>query len=320
MPSETRNLRVTATALNIRDRPSTSGAILGQVELDQILDWHSTSTNAQWHEVSRGSLRGFGYYQFLVPTDAPSPIDDIVRVAATSAIATYSWLSRGRAPAGYVKGMALCFGRMFYKLQDRDPGAIEMAKAATSVPPGGSTSDVLTYYAMQFRDLRMSNEAAGITTLRHLFALMLGLGMRESSGRYCEGRDRSAPNVTADTAEAGLFQTSWNIRSSSALLPALFRDYKARPTAGFRDIFAEGVTVRAGDLENFGTGEGRDFQELSKSCPAFAVEVAAIGLRNRRSHWGPINRRDAELRADADRMFLDVQHIVETRNLRAYLL
>lgn len=316
MPPETRNLRVTATALNVRDRPSTSGVILGQVEQDQILDWYGTSTNGQWHEVSRGSLRGFAYYQFLTPTDAPSPIDEILRVAGSSAIATYSWLSRGRAPAGYIKGMALCFGRMFYKLQDRDPGAIEMAKASTGV----TTTDVLAYYATQFRDLRMSNESAGITTLRHLFALMLGLGMRESSGRYCEGRDRSASNVTADTAEAGLFQTSWNIRSASTLLPPLLPFYKARATTGFRDIFAEGVTVRTGDLDNFGTGDGRDFQELSKSCPAFGIEVAAIGLRNRRSHWGPINRRDAELRADADRMFLEIQHVVESRNLRAYLL
>jgi len=39
----------------------------------------------------------------------------------------------------------------------------------------------------------------------------MGLGMRESSGRYCEGRDRNANNVTSDTAEAGLFQMSWDI-------------------------------------------------------------------------------------------------------------
>lgn len=315
MPPETRNLIVTATALNIRERASTSAAILGQVEKDQVLDWLGTSTNGQWHHVQRGSLTGWGYYQYLVPTDTPSPVDEIVRVAATSAIATYSWLDRGRAPLGYLKGMALCFGRLYYKLQDRHPVAVELSKANT----GLTATDVLAHYAVQFRELRLSNDAAGIDTLRHLFALMLGLGMRESSGRYCEGRDRSATNVTADTAEAGLFQTSWNIRSSSALIPTVFADYKARPQ-GFREVFAEGVTVRSGDLENFGTGDGRDFQELSKSCPAFGIEVAAIGLRNRRAHWGPINRRAAELRADADRMLLQVQHVVERRDLRAWLL
>jgi hypothetical protein len=51
----------------------------------------------------------------------------------------------------------------------------------------------------------MANDRDGPETLRPLFALMLGHGMRESSGRYCEGRDRSAENVASDTAEAGLF-------------------------------------------------------------------------------------------------------------------
>ena len=41
----------------------------------------------------------------------------------------------------------------------------------------------------------------------------LGLGMRESSGQYCCGRDTSEDNTTADTAEAGLFQMSWNAMS-----------------------------------------------------------------------------------------------------------
>jgi len=37
--------------------------------------------------------------------------------------------------------------------------------------------------------------------------------MRESSGQYCCGRDTSEDNTTADTAEAGLFQMSWNAMS-----------------------------------------------------------------------------------------------------------
>ena len=36
----------------------------------------------------------------------------------------------------------------------------------------------------------MRNDVSGIDTLRHLFVLMIGLGMRELSGRYCEGRDQ----------------------------------------------------------------------------------------------------------------------------------
>jgi hypothetical protein len=315
MPPTPRALRVTAIALNVRDKSSTNGAVVGQLRENEVVEWLATSSNAQWHQIKRGALSGWAYYRYLEPIDLAGPYNDILRVAAGSAIATYSWTGRGRAPQGYIKGMALSFGRLFYKLQDRDPVALEIAKASTGVP----TTDTLAHYAVQFRTLGMSNDATSVDTLRHVFALMLGLGMRESSGRYCEGRDRSASNVTADTAEAGLFQTSWNIRSASPLLPPLFTQYKARP-AGFREVFAEGVSVRAGDLDNFGSGDGRDYQELAKSCPAFAVESTAIGLRNRRQHWGPINQRTAELRSDADRMFLEVQNVVARTDLRTVLL
>src|SRR5262249_50877642 len=151
-------------------------------------------------------------------------------------------------------------------------------------------------------------------TLRHLFVLLIGLGMRESSGRYCEGRDRSASNTTAETAEAGLFQTSFNARSASPLMQPLFVKYSTNPT-GFVEIFKEGVHCRPSDLENFGSGDGEEFQRLSKACPAFAAEFAALGLRNIRKHWGPINTKAAEIRSEGDAMLKRVQDLVDTLNL-----
>jgi hypothetical protein len=156
----------------------------------------------------------------------------------------------------------------------------------------------------------MKNDVAGIDTLRHLFVLLIGLGMRESSGKYCEGRDRSASNTTAETAEAGLFQTSFNARSASPLLPVIFAQYKANPQ-GFLDVFKEGVRCSAAGLENFGSGEGVEFQRLSKECPAFAAEFAAVGLRHVRKHWGPIAMRAAEVRAECDEMLRQVQDAVD---------
>ena len=160
----------------------------------------------------------------------------------------------------------------------------------------------------------MSNEAAGVNTLRHLFVLLIGLGMRESSGRYCEGRDRSANNTGANTAEAGMFQVSFDARSASPLLPQLFQQYSANPS-GFVDVFKEGVKCTASDLQNFGTGPGRDFQRLCKECPAFAAEFAAVGLRNIRQHWGPIIKKAAEVRPEANLMLTQVGHAVDTSNL-----
>lgn len=234
-------------------------------------------------------------------------LDGIVQLAAGSEIARYDWQQRGRAPMGYIKGMAVMYVRMACKLKAGDPVAVESAKTQ-----GTANTDALTFFA----DIFEAAEIPGATPedrLRQLFVLMMGLGMRESSGRWCEGRDRAANNVTGEKAEAGLFQTSWNARSGNDLMPTLFRDYAGR--TDFLSIFKEGVTARDRDLENFGSGDGLEFQRLSKNCPAFAVEFAAVGLRNIRKHWGPINNRAAEVKRKADAMYRQVAQMAEAQGL-----
>ena len=240
--------------------------------------------------------------------DRPSlPISEIVQIAANSALARVSWDGgRGRAPLGYIKGMAVMFAVALRKLAQGDPAAVEMSRAASS----DSHRDALAHYASRFAALGMRNDVSGIDTLRHLFVLMIGLGMRESSGRYCEGRDRSASNTSADSAEAGLFQMSWDAHGASRQIPRLLDEYQANGGGGYREIFCEGVTPHRGDLDNCGSGTGLRFQQLCKDCPGFAVETAAVGLRNLRTHWGPINRREAELRQEADDMLQQVQRLV----------
>lgn len=226
----------------------------------------------------------------------------IVDIAARSSIAQFTWKDRGRAPPGYIKGMALAFARVHVKMMKGDPAVAEMAKPDT----GDALHDALAWYRDVFADLGMHNDQAGTNTLRHVFVLLFGLGMRESSGKHCEGRDRSADNVTADTAEAGLFQASFNIVPSHPVLETLFSEYSANPS-GFLDVFREGVHCSASSLENFGSGQGMAFQKLSKDCPAFAAEIAAAGLRSVRTHWGPINRREAQVRPECDAMLQEVQ-------------
>ena len=240
--------------------------------------------------------------------DRPSlPISEIVQIAANSALARVSWDGgRGPAPLGYIKGMAVMFAVAQRKLAQGDPAAVEMSRAASS----DSHRDALAHYASRFAALGMRNDVSGIDTLRHLFVLMIGLGMRESSGRYCEGRDRSASNTSADSAEAGLFQMSWDAHGASRQIPRLLDEYQANGVGGYREIFCEGVTPHRGDLDNCGSGTGLRFQQLCKDCPGFAVETAAVGLRNLRTHWGPINRREAELRQEADDMLQQVQRLV----------
>jgi hypothetical protein len=241
------------------------------------------------------------------PVPAPGPLDPIMQIAANSPIAKYSWLpNRGVAPSGYIKGMALVYARVYCKFKAGDAAAVEMAKPDSNNP----TSDVLSWYAPQFARAGMNNTTAGADTLRHLFVLLVGLGMQESSGRYCCGRDSTADNTGADTAEAGLFQTSYDAHTASALLPPLFQAYSAKPS-GFLNVFEEGVRVMPGDLTNYGAGPGHDFQALEKDCPAFAAEFTAVALRHIRRHWGTINSHAVEVKPDCDKMLLAVQNTVD---------
>jgi hypothetical protein len=237
---------------------------------------------------------------------APGPLDPIIQIATASPIMQFNWPGRGKAPPGYIKGMALVYGRVYCKLKAGNAAATAMAKQNS----GNAATDALAWYAPEFAAAGMDNSADGPNTLRHLFVLMIGLGMRESSGRYCVGRDTTATNTTADTAEAGVFQASFNAGAASPLMPALFNQYSANPS-GFLDVFKQGATCSAADAQNFGTGPGEQYQALCKSCPAFAAEFAAVGLRFIRKHWGPINRKDAKLRPECDAMLQAVQDAVD---------
>ncbi len=179
----------------------------------------------------------------------------------------------------------------------RATGPSWKAKAACTRSAANQPPTTATLLAM--------TSTAPADTLRHLFVLMIGLAMRESSGKCWEGRDTTATNTSADTAEAGLFQTSWNIKTASPNIPPLLSDYWTNPN-GFLPAFGEKIEPTASNLQNAGSGQGTAYQWLAKYCPAFAAMVTALGLRTRRSHWGPIGRREVEIVDDADKFLKQV--------------
>lgn len=132
-------------------------------------------------------------------------------------------------------------------------------------------------------------------TMLDTYTLLIGLGMRESSGKYCEGRDLSAGNVKSDEAEAGMFQASWNSSGADAELKMLFDQYSKDQSKCKLTLFAQGVTCKSHDAVNYGTGTGLAYQKLAKSCPAFAVDYAAVLVRVLKAHFGPINRKEAQI-------------------------
>jgi hypothetical protein len=228
-------------------------------------------------------------------------------IAARSDIADYSWEGQGKAPDGYTQGMALAYAQVYRKLKTGDSVAEEMAKANTH----NSDKDALSWYAGKFDDLGMDNSKDGADTLRHLWSLMLGHAMKESSGEHCCGRDQSASNTDSNTCEAGLFQTSYNAHSCSSQFDKVMNEYSENRWSGYLTTFEDGVSCSNADWECYGSGSGYEFQEMCKNLPAFSAETAAITLRNLRQHYGPINRYEVELKKDADVMFKAVQDYVD---------
>ena len=243
----------------------------------------------------------------VLPPLTGEELDEIFAIVDGSKVPGFDWKDRGEAPLGYCEGMAVTWANVVRKHHRGYSSALEMAKADTRNPD----KDALTWYAPAFGALRMDNSKDGLETLRHLWTLLYGLGMRESSGKYCEGRDMSADNVSAETAEAGLFQMSWNAKGCSEEMGKLMDYYAQDGADGEMDVFEEGVKCSKEDWEVYGSGEGATYQRMAKMMPAFACETAAIGLRNLRQHWGPINRKEVQIRKEVDDMLKEIQQLFE---------
>lgn len=245
----------------------------------------------------------------LPPKFPDDVIAQISQIASSSLIADYSWKDRGRSPPGYIKGMAVAYAQAVVRFDNGDEPMLEMSKADTY----NDDVDALSWYRSNFNAIGLSNAKAGLDTLRHLYVLLLGLGMRESSGKHCEGRDQSADNTSSDTAEAGLFQTSWNAHNCDDAFNTLADQYDKSSPQGYMSVFAEGVSCSSSSWSSYGSGAGYDFQETCKWSPVYAVETCGVTLRNLRQHYGPINRKEAEIRLDADTMFRAVEDYIHTK-------
>jgi hypothetical protein len=234
-------------------------------------------------------------------------IDHIKTLASESKCISTSWSGRGRAPAGYIKGVALSYARSLCRLKDKSTLSTVMSAPKST----NASKDALTYYQNIFNSLPISLNTAGVEPLRALYTLGMGLGMRESSGSYCEGWDRSAgSNRPSSAAEAGAFQTSYDSMVLSPELSKLYSEYKAAPEKCFLDVFKQGTSCKA--LNILGTGPGADYQAFNIACPAFATEYAMTMLRLSRSHYGPINRREAQVVPACHDLLKSVQDFIDS--------
>ena len=260
-------------------------------------------------------------------------VDRIFELVNASDLVTYPWAGRGVAPIGYLKGMALTYARVYCKYT-LNPGEPEnwrdrfTVKMAKGVAPGANNAtDAVARYRNTFLGFGADvngDDGGGVPVLRALFTVLFGLGMRESSGKHCVGWDRDKVNgwgnmanavvPTETNAEAGLLQLSYDIGVGVAGdFKDLYDKYRERPDSGFLDAFSEGVACGAVEGADFvgPGGPGLDFQQFSKSCPAFTVELAALALRTRANHWGPINTNTVELKSECWSLLLGIEAAID---------
>lgn len=244
-----------------------------------------------------------------------SAIDQIASIAANSDCGRKDdWKDRGKPPVAYPKGLAIVFAKAL--CQPDRPDVRVVSAAVNTADPKAERNDALVWYDPEYAALGMKNDAAGSDTLRHAYTLLTGLGMRESSGEHCVGRDMSADFTTGDTAEAGLFQTSWGSRIANPEMEKLYLAYSQSSDKCLLDVFSKGVSCGRADARNWGRGEGVAWQKLTKSCPAFATEYAAVLLRTsagKKGEFGPIRTKKTELLEICDSMFRQVQDLVESK-------
>lgn len=212
-----------------------------------------------------------------------SAIEKLEKLVTASSCAQVKFKDRGRMPLGFAKGVALAYQRSLCRYRS----TATTVAGVIGGPLGDIEHDTLTHYGLG-KDLN------GEERLTLTYALLFSLGARESSGKWCEGRDMSASNTSAETAEQGPFQQSANSLTASPLLRPLWREYAANPAQCALAVWKEGVdaSVRSCNGTVYGTGEGADWQKFVRTCPAFAAEHAAVLLRTLRRHFGPETRKE----------------------------
>lgn len=223
-----------------------------------------------------------------------SYLDKVKKIASGSACASYKWKQRRIASTGYMEGMALMYAR-----------AVCFPNSIVSRSKLGTKGkDALAYYGKE-------------GSSKNTYAILIGMGMRESSGQYCIGKDKT-PNEDSETSEAGLFQSSYNARNpwkepeASKELLALYKEYKDGKKKCFLDTFSKDVECDVKDWKNWGSGEGVNFQKISKECPAFATEFAAISIRVNKNHYGTLEVGETEFKEECVSMLTEVEKVVNT--------
>jgi len=252
----------------------------------------------------------------IPPTNPPAPttgagtgtgtasVADISSIVDKSTCIQHSFTERGHAPKSFLRGLAVSYAKAVCK--PTRPDVVFVGDTHTG------NNDALSWYGSILQS-KLGPTTTGLKTVRQLYTLLVGLGMRESSGVHCTGRDMSAAFSSADSAEAGLFQTSYGAHTRSSLMTDLFKQYQSSRAGCATAQYTADIKCSASNLKNWGTTAGTVWQKLTKECPSFATEYAAVLLRlngGARGEWGPLRKKNAEVVRECYDMFGAVESYV----------
>jgi hypothetical protein len=189
------------------------------------------------------------------------------------------WKDRGYMPAGAAKGIIESYKR-------------EMAKGNK----GRAIHDKMGVYRSKSYPLDALKHygIAGGNELRKTYAFLMGLCMRESNCNYSLGRDYTAAGPqNSRQAESGMWQFSFDAIGSDPELKEIYEKYQKPGADCMAATYGEGVTKRTtGYITS--PADGYAFQKFFRSCPAAQAEYAAVMIRVKSIHFGPIIRKEVE--------------------------
>lgn len=234
-----------------------------------------------------------------IPVEPTKPVTNIRKeigvIVDASPCTTYHWKNRGKAPKTYITGMAVMYAKQVCG-QGSDFIKPNKIVGNNSIQ---AHKDALKYYDIKGSEL-------------NTYTFLIGLGMRESSGKYCSGRDQSQGFVKGNSAEAGIFQMAYVARVFNKEMAPLYSRFKNKSLPCELNTFSSpAIKCTDYDAKNFGTGEGLPWQKLMKQCPAASVQWAAILIRSNYRHFGPIIRKDVEYNISCRAMLSKVESVVK---------
>lgn len=226
-------------------------------------------------------------------------MDAVNKAVVGSSCAKYAFGNRGPAPLGYLKGIVVSYARTLCLYNS--PNTTYAGSIGEAL--GDDAHDALVHYGI--------GAASGGERIKQTYTLLIGLGLRESSGQYGTGWDTSKLKgahpiqPTAINSETGAFQVSYDNDRKMPASSALYAEYQAHPDRCSLDIFKEGAKAVVQDF--VGSGPGYDFQHFMRYCPALQVDYAAAGIRVNRGQWGPLNRKEAEYYKPCEQMLSQIE-------------